>query len=130
MGFYEDSASVANKLLKERGQAITITRNTAGDYDPSTGAAAIITTTQNGWGAVFEYGMQQAGIYNATGSLVKIGDKRLLLSPIDSTGTELTEPVVGDAVTLSDETVYTITQIKILNPAGIVVLYDINLRKD
>jgi hypothetical protein len=130
MGFYEDSASVANKLLKEKGQAITITRNTAGDYDPSTGTAAITTTTQNGWGAVFEYGTQQAGIYNAAGSLIKMGDKRLLLSPTNSTGSEITEPAMGDMVTLSDGTVFTVAQVKKLNPAGTVVLYDINLRKD
>lgn len=127
MTFYTRIQQTVDRLLKGKGQAVTLTRQSAGTYNTSTGAATITTTTQTGTGAVFEYGVQQAGIYNAPGSLVKVGDKQLLLSPFNSAGVALTAPVINDTVTIGG-TVYTITQVKMISPAGTVVLYDCNIR--
>ena len=127
MSFYTRMQSTADRLLKGKGQSVTLTKQTAGSYDPSTGAATVTTTTQTGTGAVFEYDTKQAGIYNAPGSLVKVGDKQLLLSAFNSSGAVLTAPQVNDTVTIGG-IVYTITQVRSLAPAGTVVLFDCNIR--
>ena len=119
MNFYERMQATANRLLKSKGQAITITRQTAGAYDPATGAATVTTTTQSGWGAVFEYAAK-----NIDGNLIQAGDKQLLLSAINAAGTALTAPQVNDTVNVGG----TITQIKTLSPAGTTVMFDCNLR--
>ena len=127
MEFYARMQATANKLLKGKGQAVTLTRQVSGAYDPATGQATITTTIQTGTGAIFDYGIQQAGIYSAPGSLIQVGDKQLLLSVISAMGGLLTAPEVNDTVTVGT-TVYTIKQVKALSPAGTTVLFDINLR--
>jgi hypothetical protein len=127
MSFYARLQNTANKLLKGKGQAVTLTHVVPGTYDPSTGGVTNTTTTQSGSGAVFEYGTKEAGIYNAPGSLVKVGDKQLLLSALNVAGAALPAPVVNDTVTIGGVT-YTITQVKVISPAGTPVMYDCNLR--
>jgi len=122
MDFYSRMQQTANKMLKGKGQAVTITRRTSGAYDPTTGAATVTTTTQVGWGAIFDYSDR-----NIDGELILSGDKQLLLSAVNSTGTALTAPEVNDTVTAGG-VVRTITRIKALSPAGTTVLFDINLR--
>jgi hypothetical protein len=128
MSIYTTAQKTANRLLKGKGQAITITRQSAGTYDPATGTSAVTTSTQKGWGAVLEYDTRQAGIFNAPGSLIQVGDKQLLLSPLNSAGTALTAPAVNDTATDASGKAYTITQVKPLSPGGTPVLYEINLR--
>jgi len=127
-GFYPRMQKTANRLLIGKGQTVTITHTVAGTYDPATGLVNNSLTTQTGTGAILDYSVQQAGVFNAPGSLVRVGDKQLLLSPLDTDGAVLTGPSVGDMVTVAAGTKYTITQIKEVSPAGTVVLYDINLR--
>jgi hypothetical protein len=117
MSFYADMANTANDLLGEFGQAVTLTRQAAGAYNTATGAATVTTSVQTGIGAVFDYGTR-----DIDGTLVKQGDKKLLLSAIG-----ITAPVVDDTVTVNS-VVYTITHIKTLSPAGTGVLITCNLR--
>ena len=127
MDFYTRMQSTANRMLKGRGQSVTISRQISGVYDPTTGQATVTTSVQTGTGAIFDYGVQQAGIYSAPGSLIQVGDKQLLLSVISAMGGLLTAPEVNDTMTVG-MTVYTIKQVKALSPAGTTVLFDINLR--
>lgn len=122
MNFYERMQQTANKMLKGKGQSLTLTRQTAGAYNTSLGAATVTTTTQAAYGAVFEYGYE-----NIDGTLIKAGDKQLLLSALNTSGASLTAPALNDTVTIGG-VVYTITQIKPMSPAGTVVMYDCNLR--
>jgi hypothetical protein len=122
MDFYSRMQATANKLLKGKGQAIVITRQVSGAYDPTTGQATVTTTVQNGYGAIFDYSDK-----NVDGVLILSGDKQLLLSAVNSTGTALTAPEVNDTVTAGG-VVRTITRIKTLSPAGTTVLFDVNLR--
>ena len=120
--FYTRMQATANKLLRGKGQTVTLSRNTAGAYDPATGTTPVTVTTQNGTGAIFDYNDK-----NIDGVLILSGDKQLLLSAVNSTGTALTAPMVNDTVTAGG-VVRTITRIKTLAPAGTTVLYDCNLR--
>jgi hypothetical protein len=122
MDFYSRMQATANKLLRGKGQAIIITRQVSGAYDPTTGQATITTTVQNGYGAIFDYSDK-----NVDGVLILSGDKQLLLSAVNATGTALTAPEVNDTVT-AGSVVRTITRIKALSPAGTTVLFDVNLR--
>jgi hypothetical protein len=128
MSVYTGFQKTANRLLKGKGQVITITRQSAGTYDPATGTSTVTTSTQTGWGAIFEYDTKQAGIFNVPGSLIQVGDKQLLLSPLNSSGSALTAPAINDTVTDAAGKAYTVTQVKSMAPAGTVVLYELNLR--
>jgi hypothetical protein len=122
MEFYAKMQATANRLLKGKGQGITLTRQAAGAYDPATGTAAVTTTTQTAYGAMFEYGDK-----NIDGTLIKEGDKQLLLSALNSAGTALVAPALNDTVTINT-VVYTVVRIKPLSPAGTTVLFDCNIR--
>jgi len=124
MTFYSRMQQTANRLLVGKGQAVTITHSSVGTYNPSTGSAAITTSTQYGYGAVSEWSARQID-----GTLIKAGDRRLLLSPLNSSGVALNAPVIGDTITDSLGAVFTLVDpLKIMAPAGTVVLFDCNMR--
>lgn len=123
-GFYARMAKTSNRLLLGKGQPVTLTHVVPGVYDPATGQIVNATTTQTGTGAVVEWGNR-----DIDGSLILTTDKRLLLSPLNTAGAALTAPVLGDTVTDAAGKVYTLVDpLKILAPAGVAVLYDVNLR--
>ena len=126
-GFYGRMQKTANRLLIGKGQAVTLKHVIPGEYVPGEGITNTLSL-QYGTGAILDYGTAQAGIYNTPGSLVQMGDKQLLLSPLSTTGGTLTVPVNGDTVTDAVGKVWTITQVKTISPAGTVVLFDVNLR--
>ena len=129
MTFYARLQSTAQKLLKGKGQSLTLTKVTAGTYNPATGGfTGASTSTQSAYGAIFDYDIQQSGIYNVPGTLIQMGDKQLLLSAFKTSGAALTAPGAGDTVTDSASKVWTITQVETMAPAGTVVMYECNLR--
>ena len=122
--FYNRLAATAKKLLKGKGQSLTLTKITAGTYNPATGGfTGAGTSTQTAYGAIFDYGTKQID-----GTLIKAGDKQLLLSAFKTDGAALTAPVLGDTVSIGG-VVYTLVEpLKEVNPAGTVVMYECNLR--
>ncbi len=124
MTFYPRMQQTSNRLLKGKGQTVTLTHTVPGTYDPTTGQITNTTTTQTGTGAVIDWDARQVD-----GTLIKVGDRRLLLSPLNSSGAALTAPVLGDTVTDAAGVVYTlVAPLKTISPAGTAVLYDCNLR--
>jgi hypothetical protein len=124
MSFYDRLQATANRLLKGKGQSITLTKITAGTYNPATGGfTGAGTSTQTAYGAIFDYGNK-----NIDGTLIKQGDKQLLLSAFKTDGTALTAPVLGDTVSIGGVTYTLVEPLKEVNPAGTVVLFDVNLR--
>jgi len=123
MSFYTRLQKTADKLFKSKGQTVTITRQSAGSYNPATGAATVTTTTQTGVGVIFDYGLKQID-----GTLIKAGDKLLYLSPYNSAGAALTAPVLNDTVTIGGATYTVVMPLKTVNPGGTVIMYELNLR--
>jgi hypothetical protein len=124
MTFYTRLQATANRLLKGKGQSITLTKVTAGTYNPATGAMTGTTTsTQTAYGAIFDYGAKQID-----GTLIKAGDKQVLISAFKSDGSALTAPVLGDTVTIGGVTYTLVEPLKTVGPAGITVIYEANLR--
>lgn len=119
---YQDDADTAAELLEEFGQPVTLTSKTSGAYSPSTGAAVVTTDTQTVNAVVLDYGSR-----DIDGTLIRAGDKRLLMAPQTTAGDDLTAPVVDDTVAVGSTT-YTVKGIKTLSPAGTVVLFDCNIR--
>ena len=124
MTFYARLQATSNRLLKGKGQPVTLTHTVPGTYDPATGGITNTTTTQTAYGAIFDYGTKQID-----GTLIKAGDKQLLLSAFKTDGAALTAPVLGDTVSIGG-VVYTLVEpLKEVNPAGTVVMYEVNMRK-
>jgi len=123
--FYSRMAATANRMLKRRGQTITVSHTTDGTYDPTTGQiSGAVTTTQTVAGIMIEWDARQID-----GTLIKVGDRRLLLSPLNTSGAALTAPVLGDTVTDAASVIYTlVAPLKTMAPAGTAILYDCNLR--
>ena len=125
MTFYTRLQATANRLLKGKGQSLTLTKVTAGTYNPATGGfTGEGTSTQTAYGAVFDYGAKQID-----GTLIKAGDKQLLLSAFKTDGSALMAPVLGDTVSIGGVTYTLVEPLKEVNPAGTVVMYEVNLRK-
>jgi hypothetical protein len=123
MSLYTRLRNTANRMLKGKGQTITLIKQSAGSYNVSTGAVTVTASTLYAYGAIFDYGTK-----DIDGTLIKAGDKQLLLSAYSTTtGTLLTAPAVNDKVTVAGIT-YTITQIKTIAPGGTTVIYDCNIR--
>jgi len=124
MSFYSRMQKTSNKLLLGKGQTVTLTHVVPGTYDPATGGVTNTTTTQAGTGAVMEWDARQVD-----GTLIKIGDKQLLLSPLNTAGAALTAPALGDTVTDAAGVVYTlVAPLNTLSPSGTAVLYTCNMR--
>jgi hypothetical protein len=122
-GFYARIQATANRLLKGKGQPVTLTHVVPGTYNPATGSVANATTTQTGTGAMVEWDSRQID-----GTLIRATDKRLLLSPLNTAGAALTAPVLGDTVSIGG-VVYTLVEpLKTVGPAGITVIYEANIR--
>lgn len=105
-----------------KGQAVTLTRSSPGSY--SAGAVTLTTTTQTGSGVQVEYSS-----HAIDGTMIRQGDKKFLLSPLNSAGTTLTAPEPKiDTLTLADASVWTIEDVLPLSPAGTVIYYELQLR--
>jgi hypothetical protein len=115
---YSEMAAVADELLTEFGATATMTRNTAGTYDTSDGTTAAPTTTvQTVTAAVFDYEQKYLD-----GTLILAGDKQAFLSPAG-----ITAPLQGDVLTWQG-TDYTVIAVKPLSPAGVPLLFELQVR--
>jgi len=119
---YTRMRAMTNQQLKDKGLTCTITKQTAGTYSTSTGVASVSTSTQSAYGALFDYENK-----NIDGSLVKKGDRKLLLSALNTAGAALTAPSVNDTVTANSVT-YTIVAVRPVAPSGLAVAYDCQIR--
>lgn len=117
--FYDDIAAVADELLTEFGQVCTLSATTTGDYDPATGGASTTTTSQAVTAAVFDYPQRFID-----GTLILTGDKRVLVSPTGLTS----DPKPGDVLNAAG-TDYNVVNAKGIAPAGIAVLWILQVRK-
>lgn len=115
---YAGAAALSTDLLTQFGQMVTRTANTAGVYDPNTGAVTQSSVNSNRIGALLNYGREAQGYVR--GNLVEQSDRKLLLDP--------NGPVaLTDTYTIQGQ-VYTVVSIKPTDPAGVKVLYELHVR--
>lgn len=116
--FYDSLKTTASKLLKDKGQLVTIIRKVSAGFDVPTGVdtpASSITFT--GYGAAFDYNKS-----SIDGTLIKVGDIRFLFEATD------TEPLENDTTVIDGDT-YTVKDVNKTSPAGTVLKYELQLRK-
>lgn len=116
--------STADRLIAAKGQAVTLTRLEAGPYDPATGEAAIVTTTQTGKGVI----LPLSAFAKSTGNIVE-GDQQLLLSALSTSAALNPIPHVDDTVTDAGGNVWSLVAVEPLSPAGLDILYDCRIRR-
>jgi hypothetical protein len=122
--FYDDMQETAGELLAEFGQSVTITKPGAGTYDNATGVnTPAASTTQTGLAIEEAY-----KAHEIDGTLVKVGDKKLMLSPLNAAGAVLTAPLVGHSVTVGG-VVYRIMSVEPYSPGGTVLYIILQLRR-
>jgi len=119
MGFYESMADTAKQLLLQFGQNLTLTRVTSSSYNTTTGGVTTTTTTHTVRGAVFNYQNRQVD-----GTLIKAGDRQVYLS---TQNLSFIPDPTQDTLTISG-TVYRILRCVPTIPAGIPVLYELQVR--
>ena len=123
--FYDRMAATALRLIAQYGQTATLTDVVAGEYDPITGVGTGgATLTQTGQLILLEYTSAEAGIINASGSLVQQGDKKIMLA---AKGLEWAPTTT--ATILADGLTWIIVNIKSTNPAGTPLVYELHGRR-
>lgn len=119
---YAKSATTALRLLARFGQDVTLTHEATGVYDPALGTAPVTVTTETRKAALFDYDRINFGETLQDGTRIQAGDRRCLM------GTDGSVPTTFDFVTVSGVK-YPIKVVKVLNPAGTPILYDMLIRK-
>jgi hypothetical protein len=118
--FYTELPVVADELLAEFGAACSLGKMTKGAYNPATGTTSISYPPNGVTAAVFDFPQKYID-----GTLIKVGDKRVLLSAVGLTVT----PEPGDHFTDVRDTVLTVIAAKDIAPAGTSVLWVLQVRK-
>jgi hypothetical protein len=110
---YIKSAATARKLLANFGQDMTLTKET---YDFDTGALLTsVDTTDKG--VIFAY---SDGVVSMSNGLIKSSDQQVLINIS-------VVPAPTDRLTVGAN-VYSIVSVKALEPAGVNVLYELQIR--
>lgn len=117
---YNAAAADADELLAEFGQACVLGSVTTGAYDPATGEAGTTSAPHPVTAAILAYPQ-----HFIDGSLILTGDKRALVSPLGLA----VSPKPGDTLTDAAGTEYKVIDAKELAPAGVVVLWTLQVRK-
>jgi len=116
--FYAGLADTAARLLADKGQTISFSRQTGATFDPVLGAESGGSLTAfTGNGAAFGYNNAEID-----GTVVQRGDVRLI---VESTSTV---PEQNDECTV-DSVVYRVMNVEPISPGGTTVINKIQLRK-
>lgn len=112
---YSKTAATALSLLQRFGAAATVHRVTEATYDPATGTMTPTETIHATTAAVFAYAQKYID-----GTLIKEGDQQAYCAP----GVEVKQ---GDGMTWQGKR-YTVVSVKPVSPAGVPVLYEVQIR--
>lgn len=101
-------------LLDRRGVPATLRKFTYGSYDPETGTntSSTIDHTVNMYFS--EYMLSEVG-----GNIL-LGDRKILISPVDTTGFATPEPDTDDVIVGQGDTVSVVSTQKIYNGSTLV----------
>jgi len=131
--FYDRMASTALRLIERFGQTITLRDTVPGEYDPVTGSQTPdVEVDQPAQAILQDYALQQSGMTYAEGTVIKQGDKKILVAAMtkDANGqpVQLTPPTLTTTV-IADGATWTIVNVKEINPAGTPLVYELQGRR-
>ncbi len=124
-GFYDEMATVALELISEFGQTGQIKDQVPGSYDPVLGdETGGSTSTQDAQMILLDYTLQESGIKYAEGTEVKVGDKKILIAAKGLDSAPLMTSLIH-----ADGADWRVQNIKVSNPAGTPLVYELHGRK-
>lgn len=128
MGVYDQDILTAKALIQEAGEISTIVRSAPGerpDPDLKPWEPVDATTAEYQVTAVWlNYRLVLSGSMNADGSLIKVGDKKVLVAAMD-----IDTITASDQIVRASGEVYKIENIKLLDPNGQRILYELQVRQ-
>jgi hypothetical protein len=124
MGQYDDDIATAKELIAEAGEDSVIHRLTPGVVDPDKPWLPVPSVpTEHTVSAVWlNYRMSM--MMNAPDSLIKVGDKKVLVAAMD-----IDEISASDQIERADGERYKIEGVKLLDPNGQRILYELQVRQ-
>lgn len=123
MAFYDEMAEVASELLDEFGVSVTVKYISTGAYDPATGSTTTTTTAKSSVAYIDDYADR-----DIDGTKIKVGDRRVYLSVLDTAGSSIAKPGTTDKLTI-DGADYSVINAKAIPGAGTPSLYDVQVRR-
>ncbi|RFP19189.1 hypothetical protein [Duganella sp. BJB475] len=123
MSDYATKAKNADATFRRKGQLLTLTFKQPGTY---AGGAAIPGTpiVKQAWGIEEGVTARDLGVGVINGTLIKSGDRKILVSALDSTGVALPIPKNEDQV-LAGGALYTLKNVDKVAPGGVVVMWSL-----
>jgi hypothetical protein len=115
---YNSLKGTARSLLAKFGQPMTLVKTTGSSYDATTGANTLTTSSTTDLGVILRYG---DALNSAPDSLIKQDDQQIFIQMSVA-------PSVTDKITVAGVN-YDIVSVKPIEPAGINVLYELQVRK-
>lgn len=112
---------LTTKLIAKYGKSVTLSSNTAGSYDPTTGAATQTSVAAPVKALVEDYSTRRDGTGFANG-LILSGDKKFSIAAAG-----ITKPKPGDSITLNS-VVYAVVRITEIWSGEQVAMYEVQGR--
>lgn len=123
---WKKKALNARTSLVSNGALCALSWTPAGT-DNGPRAVAPPAVAYQAWAAIFDYNREQTG--TQADSLIKAGDRQLLLSVfVEPSLAALPPPPKGALIVAPDGLTYKVDFVKTVAPAGVAVLYDVNVR--
>ncbi len=125
---YEEAKALAIELLGlvsqgGNGAEMTLRRTTTGEYDPEGGEAPV--TEEAFTGSAFR---DAYGLKDIDGTLIRAGDAKLLVSPVQLNGSDMPTPKQGDGIEFAGD-LYNVVSVTPWNYAGVDVGFEVQARK-
>ena len=119
--FYDRMANTALRLISQYGQTMTLREVTPGTYDPGTGETSADAATETSVsGVLIEYTGQE----RQNNSLIQQGDKKVLMP-----AKGLAKPSLNSKVLIQSELWTIVPPLKVMNPAGTPLVYELQVRR-
>jgi hypothetical protein len=103
------------KLIKEHGENLTYTSKSAATYNPVTGGTTGTDTTKTVKGYFYNYSLG-----DITGTSIVVGDRRLVISTVDTSGATVAAPKKGDTFAGEGDTVVVVSVERILSGGNVM----------
>lgn len=121
MSFYSQLASDVVKTLAEFGQSVIVTNFELGQEDPTTGVVTQTSSQFTTVGVLFDYDYRNFGDGAMPYQAINTSDKRLLIVA--------TKPISPGDLLFVDGILYKAHIIKVVNPGGVRIVYDIWMQR-
>ena len=124
---YVKTARAGLAALKSAGGMVSLSWTVAAAYDPNNPDAAGTPKLIATYGAMVPYAAHKVG--TQPDSLIRAGDRNLLLAALDPGGAPLAEPPIGAVIIAANGERWKVAACEAICPAADVVLFDITARR-